>query len=172
MDIKVNPTRIIKDFERASALSLGVKPGMPWTLQDVRKIGNWGKHFSLQRCAALDLKAYMLLPARTNDIRVFRCKAQLIQGYRAKLQAAMDGGNWNQGWLLTGLPDPCKRSRFAAPPDQLAAVSGYLKATTEIRKGASLNNAPEVEYPEDVSNDRQPRGGNRKSKGKAKAKDD
>jgi len=172
LDIKVHPTRIIKEFERASALSLGVKPGMPWTLQDVRKIGNWGKHFSLQRCAALDLEAYMLLPARTDDIRVLRCKAQLIQGYRAKLQAAMDGGNWNQGWLLTGLPDPCQRSRFAAPPDQLAAVSGYLKAIAEIRKGASLNNTPEVESPEDGSNDRQPRNGNRKAKGKANAKDD
>ena len=29
LDIKVHPTRIIKEFERTSALSLGVKPGMP-----------------------------------------------------------------------------------------------------------------------------------------------
>ena len=110
LDIKVHPTRIIKEFERASELSLGVKPGMPWTLRDVQKVGNWGKHFSLPRYAALDLQAYMLLPAKTDDIRIRRCKAQVIQGDRAKLQRAMDGWYWNQGWLLTGLPDPCQRS--------------------------------------------------------------
>jgi hypothetical protein len=54
----------------------------------------------------------------------------------------------------------------------LAAASGYLKAIAEIRKGASLNNTPEVHSPEDGSNDRQPRDGTRKAKGKANAKDD
>ena len=41
MDIKVHPTRIIREFERAPALSLRLKSGVPWSPEDVRKIGNW-----------------------------------------------------------------------------------------------------------------------------------
>ena len=101
-------------------------------------------------------------------MRVLRAKAHITQNHRSKLQAEIDGGSREQGWLLTGLPGPCQKSRFAAPLDQLAAVSGYLKAVADIKKGASLNNTPEVETPEDGANTRQQRGGNRKEKGKKK----
>ena len=55
IDTKVHPTRIIEGFELASALSLGLKPGVPWTLQDVRKIGNWLKAIAeIRKRAPLD----------------------------------------------------------------------------------------------------------------------
>ena len=65
----------------------------------------------------------------------------------------MDGGRWSQGWLLTGLPDPCRLSRFAPPPNELAAVSGYIKAKSEIRKAAVVSIRPEVDNFEEVEQD-------------------
>ena len=66
-------------------------------------------------------------------------RAQLAQNFRSKHQAALDGGNWTQAWLLCALEDPCSRRRFAAPPEQISAVSAYLKATSELRKAANLD---------------------------------
>ena len=52
----------------------------------------------------------------------------------------MDGGAWVQSWLLTGLPEPIAKKKFAAPPDQVAVISNYVKQMAELRK--NLPNDP------------------------------
>ena len=49
------------------------------------------------------------------------------------------------GWLLTGLIDSCNRQTFAAPPEQISAVSTYLKIVGELRKSMNIDSAPEIE---------------------------
>ena len=70
--------------------------------------------------------------------------AQAIQNVRAKMQAAFDDGSFDQAWLLTGLVDPCKKREFAAPVDQVAAVSGYISAMATLKKNRASNN-PELD---------------------------
>ena len=88
---------------------------------------------------------YETLPTGYSNIKVLGAKAQLIQNYRSKVQSSLDGGSWTQGWLLTGLIDPCSRQRFAAPPEQISVVSPYLKIVGELRKSMNIDNAPEIE---------------------------
>ena len=70
---------------------------MPWTLQDLRKVHMWEKHVSLRRCAFKELAVYEMLPAKGGGIRALLAKAQLIQNYRSKVQASLDGRSWAQG---------------------------------------------------------------------------
>ena len=61
-----------------------------------------------------------------------RAKAQLVQSFRAKYQASLDGGRWTQAWLLTGVEGPCARREWAAPQWQVSAVANYIYATGEL----------------------------------------
>ena len=57
------------------------------------------------------------------------CGAQLVQNRKAKVQNAMNGGDWTQAWLLTGLTDPLTRPEFAGDEDEISAIAGYSAAT-------------------------------------------
>ena len=89
----------------------------------------------LERAAAMTLEVYMTLAALKHPSpEVKQSKAQLIQNYRALHQASMDGGSWEQAWLFTGLPEPLRRKRWAAPNRQVSIVAGFLKARNELSK--------------------------------------
>ena len=133
------PTKLTEEFEEEEHRIIVVLPGMPWSLQGMRKALYWGRNASLNRCASLDLEAYMHL-ARAEDLDIHgrRAKAQLVQSFRGKYQASLDGGSWTQAWLLTGVEDPCARRKWAAPQWQVSAAANYIKATGELQKVTGL----------------------------------
>ena len=51
-------------------------------------------------------------------------------------QTAIDQGNFEAGWLLTGLSDPLRRERFGGEPEELEIVSQYTHALDEVEKRA------------------------------------
>ena len=142
-EVKCRPSKLIREFEDEARKELGVKPGMPYNVLDVRKARYWGRHTTLQRSAALDLETYVLLAATPNPcLQVRRSMAQLIQNFRAKHQAALDGGSWVQASLLTGTEDVCSKRRWAAPARQISAVANFVKATSDLSKqmGSQMSN--------------------------------
>ena len=134
-EVKFRGAALCKEFEHEERELVGARPGMPWTLQDGRKARRWGKHQGLERAGAMSLEVYMTLASvRNPSPAIVQAKAQLIQNYRSLHQASMDGGSWEQAWLLTGLPEPLMRKRWAAPNRQVSIVAGYLKARNELNK--------------------------------------
>ena len=116
-EVKFRGAALCKEFEHEERELVGARPGMPWTLQDGRKARHWGKHQGLERAGAMSLEVYMTLASvRNPSPAIVQAKAQLIQNYRSLHQASMDGGSWEQAWLLTGLPEPLMRKRWAAKP--------------------------------------------------------
>jgi hypothetical protein len=138
--IEKNPSALIAEFEEEARRIIGVTEGMPWTLQDMRSKLYWGRNSTLNRAASLDLESYMILAKDPRpSLHVRKAKAQLIQSFRAKYQASLDGGSWAQAWLLTGVEDPCSRRKWAAPQWQVSATANYLRATSELQKQVNAN---------------------------------
>ena len=77
----------------------------------------------------MDAAAYELL--RNGDYEI--AAAQLVN-MKAKQQAVIQQGDWSSAWLLTGLPDPLQRREFAGSKQEMAVVSGYLKAIHDLKK--------------------------------------
>ena len=103
-------------------------------------------------------------------MRVLRAKAHITQNHRSKLQAEIDGGSREQGWLLTGLHDPCQRQRFGAPTHLFLAVSGYINTVSDIQKAAHLDNTLTPENVKEHRGDAPKAGGRRGGKKGAKKK--
>ena len=112
--IRERPSRVIAEFEKQS----------------------WGKYKGLFRCAVMDAAAYELLRGGESQAAA----AQLAQNMKAKLQAVLQGGDWNAAWLLTGLADPLQRREFAGTKEEMAVVSGYLEALSKLKKKVRESN--------------------------------
>ena len=49
-------------------------------------------------------------------------RVPVVQGLKATHQCAIDNGSWDNGWLLTTLPDPLRRERFGGEEEELAGA--------------------------------------------------
>ena len=125
-----HPRRICTAFEEEAAMDLGVIPGQAWTLKDWLKRHQWGRFKGLFRCAVMDVSAYEQLRAGNPEVAA----AQLAQNIKAKVQAVLDGGDWQAAWLLTGLSDPMGRREFGGSKAEMSVVSGYLSALNKLKK--------------------------------------
>ena len=140
-----DPKGLISEFFLEVRRDLECEPEEPMSLNTWRKNQAWGKHTTLNRCTAMDIGVIKLLARSKNlDADGLSALAQAIQNVRAKMHAAFDDGSFDRAWLLTGLVDPCRKREFAAPVDQVAAVSGYISAMPTLKKNRSNNN-PELE---------------------------
>ena len=128
--IKNRPAKIYQEFEREIVEDMGIVAGQAWTIRDYLKKQAWGKFKGIFRCAVMDAAAYEMLRAGETE----SATAQLAQNMKAKLQAVMSGGDWEAGWLLTGLADPLSRREFAGSKQEMAVVSGYLEALSKLKK--------------------------------------
>ena len=128
--IKNRPAKIYQEFEREIVEDMGIVAGQAWTIRDYLKKQAWGKFKGIFRCAVMDAAAYEMLRAGETE----SATVQLAQNMKAKLQAVMSGGDWEAGWLLTGLADPLSRREFAGSKQEMAVVSGYLEALSKLKK--------------------------------------
>jgi hypothetical protein len=108
MDIKVHPARIIREFERAPALSLRLKSGVPWTPEDVRKIGNWLKAIAEIRKVASQQHA-----------RGRSARRWVERQAAARWQAEGQGQGQVEGRLVQRAVPLRKRCMFSEPPASL-----------------------------------------------------
>jgi hypothetical protein len=69
-DIQNNPGRMVRGFEQGARRAIGAGPGMPWTLQDLRRTDTWGKHVTLHRRVFEDLAADEMLPTGYTNAKV------------------------------------------------------------------------------------------------------
>jgi hypothetical protein len=125
-----HPQRIIRDFEKEVVEDLGVTAGQAWTLKDYMKKQYWGKFKGIFRCAMMDVQAYEYLRSGQTSAAT----AQLVQNMKCKIQAVIQGGNWDSAWLLTGIPDPMSRREFGGSKEEMAIVSEYVNALAKLRK--------------------------------------
>ena len=58
--------------------------------------------------------------------------AQLAQGIKAVMQAALKNGDWQTAWPLSGLPDPCMSRRFVGTAHEMGKISAHLAAMKEL----------------------------------------
>ena len=128
--IKERPRRVCELFEREVIEELGIVKGQAWTLRDYVKKQQWGKFKGIFRTAMMDVAVYERLRANQPDVAA----AQVVQNLKAKIQCALQGGEWTSAWLLTGLADPLHRKDFAGAKEEMSVVSGYLDALQKLQK--------------------------------------
>ena len=124
------PKKVCELFEEEMIRELGVVPGQPWTVKDYLKKQSWGRFKGLYRTAVMDAAVYELLRSGKHEIAA----AQVCQNLKAKMQAVLQGGDWDTAWLLTGLPDPLHHKEWAGSKEEMTIVSGYVEAITKLKK--------------------------------------
>ena len=135
--IRDQPGKVVRNFERAAREELGVPMGGAWALEDWVKRQSWGRMRGLQRCAIADCAVVQAL--HRNEPA--RAQAQAVQDLKARLQAALNQGDWSQAWLLTGLPDPLSARHFAGDESEMAAIAGYTTAMVDLRAKTRLRSS-------------------------------
>ncbi|CAE7407977.1 unnamed protein product, partial [Symbiodinium sp. CCMP2592] len=150
-DMKRHPMKHVRRYVRQVEEDLGVTGELPYRLTDHGKRIPWGKQKGLQR-------VYFLLGAiLEQQLKGNAEQAALLttQSLRAVHQTALDGGNWNVAWMLTGLQDPFVKRKFGGEEESLETIAAYMRATQELERRAktwSLSQdsgaAPESEEPE------------------------
>ena len=129
-NIRRRPRRIIQQFEAEFTRELGVLEGQPWTLRDWVKRQPWSKFKGLQRSAVQDVAVYEML--RNGESQP--AMAQLVQNLKSKVQCILQQGDWSTAWLLTGIEDPLTKREFAGSKQEMAVVSAYVKALSDLKK--------------------------------------
>ena len=143
--IKERPRRVCELFEREVIEELGIVKGQAWTLRDYVKKQQWGKFKGIFRTAMMDVAVYERLRANQPDVAA----AQVVQNLKAKIQCALQGGEWTSAWLLTGLADPLHRKDFAGAKEEMSVVSGYLDALQKLQKRMKDTKGNHVDEDED-----------------------
>lgn len=129
-NIRRRPRRVVEQFENEVIRELGIVEGQGWTLRDWIRRQPWGKFKGLQRTAYQDVAVYEML--RNGESQA--ATAQVVQNLKSKVQCILAGGDWTTAWLLTGLEDPLSKKEFAGSKQEMAVVSGYLKALADLKK--------------------------------------
>lgn len=141
-DMKKNPARHVKRYIKEVEQVLGADASVPYLLTDyTRKLG-WGKFRTLQRLHhALSTILETQLKGRTMEATL-----QITQVLRSIHQCALDQGNWQTAWLLTGMQDPLEKPRFGGEAQSLEVIAAYIKAMDDLEKrstSSSSSRAPE-----------------------------
>jgi hypothetical protein len=110
-------------------LELGVKPGDVWSYEDYWKTMPFGKFRSVGWTAFCIAEAMEHLDAG----RVSTANAVLFQSLKSAHHFALDQGNWKAAWPITLLKDPYMRAEFGGMEDELTAMSGRIKARSELK---------------------------------------
>ena len=138
-NIRRKPRKVIEQFEREVIRELGIVEGQSWTLRDWLRRQPWGKFKGLQRTAYQDVAVYEML--RNGESQA--AAAQVIQNLKSKVQCVLAGGDWTTAHLLTGLEDPLSKKDFAGSKQEMAVVSGYLKALADLKKRVKESSGPD-----------------------------
>ena len=136
-DMKKNPARHVKRYIKEVEQVLGADASVPYLLTDyTRKLG-WGKFRTLQRLHhALSAILETQLKGKTMEATL-----QITQVLRSIHQCALDQGNWQTAWLLTGMQDPLEKPRFGGEAQSLEAIAAYIKAMDDLEKRSTSSSA-------------------------------
>ena len=111
-----------------------------------------------------------LILMKDNDVAGALC----AQGLKALHQCLLDGGLWQNAWLLTTLPDPCQRPRHAGNEHEMEVISSYAvmgdRLTQRLQQQRQPNNAPATldETEETLEEQEEGDGGANPGKGRGK----
>ena len=132
------PLKIVRRYRCKVKEHLGITdPRMPWKYTDwaKRHRSSFGRMKGLWRvfhvlCEILDA----LDPANARQVNW--ATALTVQGLKALLQVAFDGGTWATACLLLPIPDPMGKSEFGGDEEELEAIYDQRKALTALKKQA------------------------------------
>ena len=128
--IERKPKHIIEEFERDIIKELGIVPGQAWTVRDYVKRQQWGRSKGLYRAAMMDAAVYEWRRNGKPEVAA----TQTVQNLKSKLQAALQNGEWETAWLLTGLPDPLSKKEWSGAREEMSIISGYVEALSKLKK--------------------------------------
>ena len=81
----------------------------------------------------MDVEVLELLRGAKDD-SVEQAMAQIVANLKAKLQCALDGGDWANAWLFTGIRDPMEKPSCAGDEAEMVSIAGYRKAQADLTK--------------------------------------
>ncbi len=143
-DMKKNPVRHIKRYIKEVEQVLGADSSVPYLLTDYTRKLAWGKFRTLQRLHhALSTILETQLKGRTMEATL-----QITQVLRSIHQCALDQGNWQTAWLLTGMQDPLEKPRFGGEAQSLEVIAAYVKAMSDLEKKSTSSSSTRVQEEE------------------------
>ena len=126
--VEKQPGKIVQDFIDEVKEELGIVDGQPWTLRQFAQRVPWQTFRTNQKNFEMQIAVYEFLKAG----KPHSALAQLVQNMKAIHQSTLDGGNWKNAWLLTGLVDPGQRRRFGGTEEELEIVNAYGKMIEDL----------------------------------------
>lgn len=136
-DMKKNPARHVKRYIKEVEQVLGADASVPYLLTDYTRMLGWGKFRTLQRLHhALSTILETQLKGKTMEATL-----QITQVLRSIHQCALDQGNWQTAWLLTGMQDPLEKPRFGGEAQSLEVIAAYIKAMDDLEKRSTSSSA-------------------------------
>ena len=136
--VEKQPGRIVQEFLDEVKEELGLVEGQPWTMRQFAQRIPWGSFRTNQRNYEMQIAVYEYLKAG----KPHSALAQLVQNMKAIHQCTLDGGNWKNAWLLTGLVDPGQRKRFGGTEEELEIVNAYGKMIEDLDKRLRTTTPP------------------------------
>ena len=123
------PMRHVKRYIAEVEEELGADE-TPYNLWDYTKRIPFGRQKGLYRMHHL---ASHILKKLLNDDPEGAALMTVLT-LRCLHQTALDGGNWELGWLITTLKDPLARKKWGGEAQDLEAAADYLRAVQDLEK--------------------------------------
>ena len=130
-----NTNRVIARYVAHIKKQIGVSDGRQfWRVRDwsVNQSSRFGRMRGM-------LRVYVMLGDILDHV-LHGCHAVagalLVQGQKALLQMALDGGSWENARLLGPEPDPYEQAEFGGLEEEMARVHRYRKAITDLKTRA------------------------------------
>jgi hypothetical protein len=132
------PRQVIHGFIDHSKARLGVRPGDPWSMNDLWELEDYTESRNLGRVAKC------LAEAAEQGIRGNHevCLATVIRTWQGIHQCSLDRGSWKVAEKIIGMTDPFAKQRWAGTPSQLSTAAGVLKAEADLAMRTSTWTPP------------------------------